>query len=135
MIVKKKVKLRFIPEQANEPITYVLVKDYNLRFNILQAQIIDGGGKLLLEIEGEEKCVDAGLKYLRDCGVSVKEVCDFVSKDESKCTNCGLCVSICPADAIEMDRETWVVKFNTEKCIGCFMCVEACPLNAMVLKI
>ena len=134
-MVKKKVKLKFVPGQANEPITYVLVKDYNLRFNILQAKIIDGGGKLLLEIEGEEKCIGAGLKYLRDRGVSVKEVCDFVSKDEMKCTNCGLCVSICPAEAIDMDRDTWVVKFSTEKCIGCFLCVEACPLNAMVLKI
>lgn len=133
-MVKKKIKLRFVPEQANEAITYVLVKDFNLRFNILQARIVDGGGKLLLEIEGEEKCINAGLSYLRERGVVIKEVYDFVSRDEARCTNCGMCVSICPAEAISMDREKWTVGFDSEKCIGCFMCVEACPLNAMILK-
>ena len=60
---------------------------------------------------------------------------EYVMKDVSRCTNCGMCVSICPAGAIEMDRETWEVIFDQGKCIACGLCVTACPPQAMKLKI
>ena len=45
-----------------------------------------------------------------------------------------MCVSICPADAIEMDRDTWKVIFHLEKCIACGLCISSCPPRAMKLK-
>lgn len=43
--------------------------------------------------------------------------------DES-CNRCGLCVSVCPVNAIEKSSPD---RTNVELCIDCFACVQACP--------
>lgn len=47
------------------------------------------------------------------------------------CNGCGLCVNICPVEAIRKDnpKET-----DNEKCITCMGCVAACPKNARQLN-
>jgi len=132
---KKKVNLYFQPDQVNESITYHLVKDYDLRFNILRAEVEEKGGRLLIEVEGRPAQISKGIAYLQSKGVEVKELNEYVEKDVARCTNCGMCISICPADAIEMDRKTWKVKFDQGKCIACGLCVSSCPPQAMKLKI
>lgn len=131
---KRKFNLYFVPELVNEPITYVLVKDFDLKFNILRAEVVEKGGQLLIEVDGKPAQITKGVAYLQDMGVKVEELNEFVTKDEERCTNCGMCVSICPADAIEMDRDTWKVTFHLEKCIACGLCVSSCPPRAMKLK-
>ncbi|NLT37626.1 MAG: 4Fe-4S binding protein [Methanomassiliicoccus sp.] len=133
-MAKRKFNLYFRPELVNEPITYVLVKDFDLRFNILRAEVVEQGGQLLIEVDGKPAQITKGVAYLQSMGVTVKELNEFVTKDESRCTNCGMCVSICPADAIEMDRKDWTVKFHLEKCIACGLCVSSCPPLAMKLQ-
>jgi ferredoxin len=133
-MAKRKFNLYFRPELVNEPITYVLVKDFDLRFNILRAEVVEHGGQLLIEVDGKPAQITKGVAYLQSMGVTVKELNEFVTKDESRCTNCGMCVSICPADAIEMDRKDWTVKFHLEKCIACGLCVSSCPPMAMKLQ-
>jgi ferredoxin len=131
---KRKFNLYFIPELVNEPITYVLVKDFDLKFNILRAEIMEKGGQLLIEVDGKPSQITKGIAYLQEMGVKAEELNEFVTKDEERCTNCGMCVSICPADAIEMDRQDWKVIFHLEKCIACGLCVSSCPPRAMKLK-
>jgi ferredoxin len=134
-MAKRKFDLYFSPDLVNESITYVLVKDYDLMFNILRAEITDKGGELLIEVEGKPAQISKGVTYLQSKGVEVKELNEFVTKDEGRCTNCGMCISICPADAIEMDRKTWKVTFHQDRCIACGLCVTSCPPMAMKLKI
>ena len=100
-----------------------------------RAVVEEKGGRLLIEVEGRPAQISEGLAYIRSRGVEVKELNEYVDKDLSRCTNCGMCVSICPADAIEMDRETWEVIFHQSKCIACGLCVSSCPPQAMKLKI
>jgi uncharacterized protein len=44
---------------------------------------------------------------------------------EERCTGCGECEIVCPAEAISMKNDTAVL--DRTKCIGCASCVAACP--------
>ena len=52
-----------------------------------------------------------------------------ILKDE--CTGCGLCVDVCPFDALELVDGIAEVD---EKCTLCGACVEECPAEAIVLE-
>jgi NAD-dependent dihydropyrimidine dehydrogenase PreA subunit len=50
--------------------------------------------------------------------------------DRQRCTLCGVCVEICPADAITLNK---TVAINLHACTGCGTCVERCPEQAISL--
>lgn len=45
-----------------------------------------------------------------------------------KCTGCGICEAVCPADAISLHETP---EINDELCIQCFCCMELCPEGAL----
>ena len=51
--------------------------------------------------------------------------------DEEKCVMCGVCVDVCPMEAI--DRED-VSVVDASKCIKCCACVKECPKEAKILN-
>jgi len=48
--------------------------------------------------------------------------------DESKCTGCGICLEVCPVEAITVDR---VAKIDSATCIDCGFCVAECPNDSI----
>lgn len=46
------------------------------------------------------------------------------------CTQCGVCMEICPAQAIYRDKNG-IIRIKKELCVGCFACVGFCPEGAM----
>lgn len=48
------------------------------------------------------------------------------------CTQCGECISVCPAEAITRDKNG-IVRIDKSKCVGCFICVGFCPELAMFM--
>ncbi|MVX62492.1 4Fe-4S binding protein [Clostridium chromiireducens] len=50
--------------------------------------------------------------------------------DTNSCTYCGVCKAVCPATAIEINKETNELKFDENKCIYCGKCVKSCPTDA-----
>ena len=50
--------------------------------------------------------------------------------DSEKCTGCGICADVCPADAIKINGQAIV---NAEVCTGCAVCVMECPNEAIIL--
>lgn len=50
--------------------------------------------------------------------------------DDSLCTGCRICNSMCPYKAISFDDEKNVSKVNEVLCRGCGTCVSACPGRA-----
>ncbi|MDH4123238.1 MAG: 4Fe-4S binding protein [Thermoplasmata archaeon] len=46
--------------------------------------------------------------------------------DEDKCTGCGECVNICPAEVFELVDEKATAP-KADDCTECCACVEACP--------
>ncbi len=47
--------------------------------------------------------------------------------DIEKCTQCGTCADVCPAAAIETDKETGCWMIQRMQCVLCGLCVETCP--------
>lgn len=53
--------------------------------------------------------------------------------DQERCINCGLCVEVCPEQALGMDSRYEVV-VDASKCTGCGICVNRCPIEAICLS-
>jgi len=49
------------------------------------------------------------------------------------CSRCGICVAVCPFEAISKDEEQNKIILNVEECRVCGLCVSACPLSAIDL--
>ncbi len=138
MSARKKIKalLRFPPSHVATPVTYHLVKDYDLQINILHAQISPSSvGTLVMDIEGSDSNLSLAASFLEGQGVEFKLLNGSVVLDETKCVNCGACTAICPAECLTMDKETWTLVFDKTKCLVCHACVKACPVGAMTISI
>ncbi|MEA3454818.1 MAG: 4Fe-4S binding protein [Candidatus Caldatribacteriota bacterium] len=131
-MLSKKVIFTFSPQNVERPVTYQLIKKYDLWVNILQAKFEPRlGGKLVLELKGEDNRIEEGLSFARQIGVGVEFLEQEVLWDEEKCIDCGACISICPTGVLSLDKVTYKLKLDYEKCIVCGNCVEACPLQAI----
>ena len=51
---------------------------------------------------------------------------------EDKCKRCGLCVRMCPSEAIQGNREDGF-RVN-EKCIKCGVCHDVCKFGAIEIQ-
>ena len=133
-IVSKRVVLHFPRRLVNRPIVYRLVKDYNLEFNMLKAAFTqEEEGLMVLEITGDQKDYDRGIRYLTKSGVRIQALSRDVTRNEERCTHCGVCVTVCPTGAFEVDPITRQVIFYNERCLACGLCIKACPPRAMEL--
>ncbi len=126
----RKVILSFPAQASDRPLTYDLVKRWDIRINILKAEIEVGReGKLLVELEAPEAALEEGLSYLAGYGVEVSPVASKISRDETKCVDCGNCASACVSGALTIGEPDWELKFDPEKCIMCKLCLKTCPLK------
>jgi ferredoxin len=135
MAVSRKLVLHFPQRLVDKPIVSRLVKEFNLDFNILKASVSPGEeGLLIMELIGERTDYDKGVKYLADAGVKIQSLSQDVVRNESRCTHCGACITLCPTGAFTLEKNTRKVKFDHTKCIVCEMCIKACPPRAMDLR-
>lgn len=121
---------KFSPDIVNKAIISDAMKIYNINFNILRADITPKGGKMLIEITGEE--VDESIKYIEKRGIHVDPVKKVLKKDDEKCVDCGACVSLCPVKAICIEND-WSVGIDNDLCIGCGFCTGSCPMRAITI--
>ncbi len=134
-MVSKRIVLHFPHRLVDQPIVYKLVKDFNLQFNILKAYVTpQEEGLMVLELSGKKENFDKGIEYLHSCGVRIQPLSQDVIRNEVKCTDCGVCVPICPTDALVVDPLTRKVHFYDNKCIACELCVKVCPTRAMEVR-
>jgi ferredoxin len=131
-MVSKRIVLHFPKRLGDQPLVYKLVKDYNLEFNILKAYITpQEEGLMVMELRGSQHDFDLGIAYLEGCGVKIQPLSQDVIRNEAKCTDCGVCVPICPTGALQVDPATRKVIFYDDKCVACEACVKICPPRAM----
>ncbi len=135
-MVRRKLVLSFPENIVTSPITYKLVKEFNLEFNILRAEITpDMEGKMLIELRGDKVLIDDAIKYLTDTGISVQEAAKDIIISKDKCIDCGVCTSICITQALTLDSSSFKLKFNKDKCILCELCLDCCPVSAIKVHI
>lgn len=133
---KIKVSLYYPASEVSKPITYHLIKDFDLQINILHADIsLNKVGKLVIDIIGDDENIEAGLKYIEEQGIKYKLFTKTLIWQEDECVHCGACTAVCPSGALDMDRQTWNLTYDKEKCMVCELCVRACPLKVMCVSI
>lgn len=134
-MMDRKYKLIFNDHNLQESITYALVTKFNLEPSVLRAEIDDGGGTMIVRLRGEEANIDDSVVYLTEIGVEAVQLDKHIHRDHDKCIDCGACVSVCPAKAFSIDRDTWEIHLDFERCIACTSCLTACPTHAVNLTI
>ncbi len=124
---KVKFLLMFPKKLTAEPITYNLVKKYDLMINILKAQVdYNIEGKLLIELDGTEKNIKNAIAYLKGLDIKVKKDGTSTLIDFEKCIGCGACVAACEMGALTLDENNKLI-FDGRKCLECMLCIKACP--------
>lgn len=130
-----KIVIHFPKNLVDKAIVYRLVKDFDMEFNILKAEIYPNEeGILVLELKGDDANFKKSLAYLKKTGAAVQSLSKDVAMDRDKCVDCTVCVPICPTKALEIDEDTKEVKFIKDKCIACGICLKACPYAAMTIE-
>jgi len=128
----KRLVLNFPPHLLDQPVTYQLIKKFDLMVNILRARVTPKEqGRLVVEITGRKKDLEAGLHFVAEVGVSIQPLAQDVLWHEERCIECTACTSICPTGALSVERPAMRVTFKHDKCIACELCVPICPYKAM----
>ncbi|MEA2076612.1 MAG: EFR1 family ferrodoxin [Candidatus Marinimicrobia bacterium] len=60
-----------------------------------------------------------------------KKILPFVI-DKDKCTQCGICIDLCPEKSLTMD-ETIGIPVNNSNCTLCLRCFAYCPTHAIYI--
>jgi L-aspartate semialdehyde sulfurtransferase ferredoxin len=129
-MIKKRYVLNFPPESGDKPLSYHLVRDYDIRINILKAEVYPGKrGSLLLELQGKKENIEKGVQYLTDHQVICEPLEKRIRFQENRCIDCGNCTAVCFAGALTMNRKTWKLEFDKSQCVVCELCIPACPLH------
>ncbi len=68
----KRIKLTFPQELIKEPVIFTMAKKFDVMPNIRRAKVTESVGEVVLELEGSEKNLEAGIAYLREHGVKVE---------------------------------------------------------------
>ncbi len=76
-MAKRRVMLTYTPETITEPIIYNLGQQFKIVTNIRQADVAGDRGRIVLELDGEEQNIEAGIAWVISKGVRV----DPVSED------------------------------------------------------
>jgi len=129
---KRKLVLSFPEKIVTRPITYKLVKEFDLEFSILRAEITpDVEGKMLIELKGGDDQIGKAIEYLENAGVTIQEADKDIIIDKDSCVDCGECTSVCITQALSLDNKTGKLIFNKDKCILCELCLDCCPVRAI----
>lgn len=128
----KRLVLNLPAHLIDQPLTYQLIKKYDLMVNILRARVTPNEeGRLTVEISGKKRNLEEGLRFIRDLGVSFQPLAQEVRWLEKRCIGCTACISICPTGALTVTRPEMEVAFTADKCIACELCLPVCPYRAM----
>jgi ferredoxin len=122
--------LTFPPEATGEPITYNLIRKFDIMVNIVKADVSPGQvGHLVMEMTAPSKVLKEGMEYMKQQNVDCVPIDRTITYEKDLCVHCGACSAVCFAGALTMDRKSAELVFEPEKCVVCELCLTACPLK------
>ena len=73
--------------------------------------------------------------HIRDhrCPAGVCKALITYSIDPGKCTGCGLCIKVCPTQAVSGEKKK-AHAINNDLCTRCGACIESCKFDAINVK-
>ena len=71
---RQRLHLTFPERLVQEPVIYTLGKQFDIITNIRRANVEEKIGWVILEVEGTEEALAAGVFYLEDQGVQVDRI-------------------------------------------------------------
>lgn len=133
--MKEKYILEYSSATVEEPVIYTLVKRFDIKVNILRAEISSGQeGSMLVELEGEPERLAESRGYLASMSVTLSPIARSLTVREEDCVHCGSCTGVCFSGCLSMGAPAWELAVDREKCIACGLCVKACPFGLIGLK-
>ena len=73
-MAKQKVTLTYPQELIQEPVLFRMALRFDLVPNIRRARVTETTGEMVIELEGTEESLQAGLKYLSEQGIIVEPI-------------------------------------------------------------
>jgi len=83
------------------------------------------------------------IRYFRDeyeahikekrCPAGVCKALITFAIDEEKCTGCGVCLRLCPQEAISGEKKK-LHTIDQERCIKCGLCRDSCKFDAITVS-
>ena len=73
-MASRRVMLTFSPETSSEPLLYNIGQQFNLVTNIHQADATEDKGWIVVELNGDDKDIDAAITWAISRGVRVEPV-------------------------------------------------------------
>ena len=133
--MKKRLLLTFPANKVEDPLVYHLVKDFDIKVNILNADITPGReGKLLVELKAPSDNMVRAEDYMLNLNIRINPAMKSILLREENCVHCGSCTAVCFSDALVLDSLTRKLIFSPDKCIACELCLKACPLSLFSLN-
>lgn len=135
-----------IPGETNEKIAQMLKVPINQDGFFLEAHAklrpVDFAteGVFVCGLAHSPKLLEESISQAK---AAVSRACTILSKDEmeasgitarvkkSRCTGCGLCLLVCPYNALEIDEKEGVAVVNAVTCKGCGACAATCRSSAI----
>ena len=73
-MAKRRVMLTCPEELVREPITYNLGQQFNIATNILRADVTEDRGWVVLELDGKDEDIEAGITWAISKGVRAEPI-------------------------------------------------------------
>lgn len=128
----KKLVFSYPPSLVEEPVTYKLVKDFDLQVNILRATVRPReSGRMVVELKGSRDNMAKAVDYLEDQGVEIDTLVQELRYRSERCVHCTACTAVCPTGALSVEPKTRELIFDHGKCIICEACIPTCSYGAI----
>ncbi len=133
--MKEKYILEYSSSIVDEPVIYTLVKRFDVKVNILRAEISPGHeGSMLVELESDPENLAKSREYLARSAIKMIPIAQSLMFREAECIDCGVCTGVCFSGCLTMGAPDWKLAVDRDKCIACGLCVRACPMGLFSLK-